>query len=78
MWLCNEGQKLFTEWNNPTLNVRYHQIRNGTAKAVHTLLQSSHVAGDRQQTGYPRWLEPTNMDESCIVTCLSMLACRAC
>ena len=55
--LCNEGaKKLFTEWNKPTLNVRYQQVRQrrALAKAVHTLLQSSHVAGDTvKQKGYP-------------------------
>ena len=41
------AKKLFTEWNKPTLNVRYQQVRQrrALAKAVHTLLQSSHVAG---------------------------------
>ena len=46
--LCNEGAShLFTEWNTPTLNVRYHQTRQrrAFAKAMHTLLQSSHVTG---------------------------------
>jgi len=58
LWLCNEGaKKLFTEWNKPTLNVRYHQTRQrrALAKAVHTLLQSSHVAGATlKQDGYPQ------------------------
>ena len=57
LWLCHEGaKKLFTEWNKPTLNVRYQQTRQrrALAKAVHTLLQSSHVAGDSlKQKGYP-------------------------
>ncbi len=58
LWLCHEGaKKLFTEWNEPTANVRYHQTRQrrALAKAVYTLLQSSHVAGKMlKQGGYPQ------------------------
>ena len=46
--LCDKGAShLLTEWNTPTLNVRYQQVRQrrALAKAVHTLLQSSHVVG---------------------------------
>ena len=72
--LCHEGQEAVHRGGKPTLNVRYQQVRQrrALAKAVHTLLQSSHVAGMtlKEKTGLR--LEPTNMDDSCIVTGSSM------
>ena len=65
--LCDKGAShLFTEWNTPTLNVRYQQVRQrrALAKAVHTLLQSSHVVGttlpDRQNAHLARQDEHGN------------------